>query len=58
MERTIEANRACDRDTDSRLEAEGWTVIRLWEHEDLGDEAVALVRRAVHQDPSNSSKIA
>lgn len=23
-----------DRDTDSRLAAEGWTVLRIWEHED------------------------
>ena len=23
-----------DRDTDHRLLAEGWTVIRIWEHED------------------------
>jgi DNA mismatch endonuclease (patch repair protein) len=54
----IGANRSRDRDTDSRLEAEGWKVIRFWEHEDLGDEAVALVSRAVHQGPSNSSNIA
>lgn len=32
----IERNRARDRDTDERLTAAGWTVIRLWEHEDPG----------------------
>jgi DNA mismatch endonuclease (patch repair protein) len=29
----IAANRARDRDTDQRLMACGWTVIRVWEHE-------------------------
>ena len=27
-------NRARDRDTDRRLIAAGWTVVRAWEHED------------------------
>jgi DNA mismatch endonuclease, patch repair protein len=30
----IDTNRARDRDTDTRLAAEGWHVIRVWEHED------------------------
>ena len=30
----IEANRARDNDTDERLRAEGWKVIRVWAHED------------------------
>lgn len=30
----IEKNRIRDRDTDSKLEAAGWLVIRVWEHED------------------------
>lgn len=29
----LQANQARDRDTDSRLEAAGWTVLRIWEHE-------------------------
>jgi DNA mismatch endonuclease (patch repair protein) len=29
----IEGNVARDRDTDTRLAAEGWTVVRVWEHE-------------------------
>lgn len=29
----IETNRRRDRDTDARLGAAGWTVIRAWEHE-------------------------
>ena len=28
----IEVNRVRDRDTESRLEAAGWTWVRLWEH--------------------------
>lgn len=30
----IEENRRRDRDTDKKLKAEGWSVIRIWEHED------------------------
>ncbi|WP_156757610.1 very short patch repair endonuclease [Actinokineospora pegani] len=30
----IEANRTRDRDTDQRLADNGWTVVRVWEHED------------------------
>jgi DNA mismatch endonuclease (patch repair protein) len=29
----ILANQRRDRDTDSRLEARGWKVLRFWEHE-------------------------
>lgn len=29
----IEANVQRDRDTDERLEADGWAVVRVWEHE-------------------------
>ena len=42
----IETNRRRDSDTDSRLRANGWTVVRIWEHESL-EEGVARVRRAV-----------
>lgn len=31
--RKIETNRSRDADTDGRLEAIGWRVIRVWEHE-------------------------
>jgi DNA mismatch endonuclease (patch repair protein) len=30
----IATNRRRDRDTDRQLEASGWMVIRIWEHED------------------------
>lgn len=38
----IAGNRARDLDTDSRLEAQGWTVLRFWEHEDPA-EVVAVI---------------
>lgn len=42
----IETNRARDRDTDLRLAAEGWQVIRVWEHEDPA-EAADVIEAAV-----------
>lgn len=41
----IETNRARDLDTNQRLEALGWTVVRIWAHEDPDEaaERVALV---------------
>lgn len=30
----LAANVVRDRDTDARLAEQGWTVIRIWEHED------------------------
>lgn len=35
----IDANIARDRDTDARLAADGWSVLRVWEHEDVADAA-------------------
>ncbi|MGU3436422.1 very short patch repair endonuclease [Actinomycetes bacterium M1A6_2h] len=32
-----------DRDTDARLDAEGWTVVRVWEHENPVDAAEKVV---------------
>jgi DNA mismatch endonuclease (patch repair protein) len=40
----IEANRARDRDTDRRLAAAGWTVIRVWEHEPAHVAAKRIVK--------------
>lgn len=40
----IEGNRRRDADTDSRLEEQGWTVIRVWEHEATETAANAIAR--------------
>ncbi len=40
----IERNRRRDRDTDDQLEEAGWTVVRVWEHEDLSGVAQLIMR--------------
>jgi DNA mismatch endonuclease, patch repair protein len=48
----IEANQRRDRDTDARLKAAGWTVVRVWEHDDptrAADWIAEIVRRAITQ---------
>lgn len=38
----VRRNRERDADTDRRLEAAGWTVIRVWEHDDANDAAARI----------------
>jgi DNA mismatch endonuclease (patch repair protein) len=45
----IRGNKDRDVDTTQRLEAAGWTVIRIWEHEET-EEAVSRVEAAVRSD--------
>lgn len=40
----IETNRRRDRDTDEQLVADGWTVLRVWEHEETGEAADRIER--------------
>jgi DNA mismatch endonuclease (patch repair protein) len=40
----IEANRARDCDTDARLRAQGWCVVRIWEHESVAVAAGRVQR--------------
>jgi DNA mismatch endonuclease (patch repair protein) len=42
----LDANIARDRDTDRRLKASDWQVLRLWEHDDM-QKAAADVSRLV-----------
>jgi DNA mismatch endonuclease (patch repair protein) len=42
----IAGNRRRDEETDARLREAGWTVVRIWEHEDA-DVGTARVRAAV-----------
>lgn len=42
----IEQNRRRDRDTNRALEEAGWTVVRVWEHEQP-DEAADLIANIV-----------
>jgi len=44
--RKIEENVRRDRDTDARLAADGWTVLRVWEHEGA-DIAASRIAEAV-----------
>lgn len=38
----IERNKARDSDTDQQLKEAGWTVLRIWEHEDLQEAALRV----------------
>jgi len=42
----LRGNVARDRDTDARLTEQGWTSVRIWEHEPL-TTAIATVEAAV-----------
>jgi DNA mismatch endonuclease (patch repair protein) len=44
----IEGNVRRDRDTDARLAAEGWTVVRVWEHEPPADAAQRIADAVDH----------
>lgn len=44
----LDRNRQRDRDTDERLQAAGWQVLRVWEHEDPR-RAAALIHDAVRR---------
>ena len=56
----LRGNVARDRETDARLSAAGWRVVRVWEHEPV-DAAAARVERAVRgkkidtHDPSQET---
>ena len=47
-EQKIKRNKERDRDTDKRLKAEGWKVIRIWEHEDSEQAAQKIYKIIVN----------
>jgi DNA mismatch endonuclease (patch repair protein) len=54
----IEGNAARDADTDARLREAGWTVIRIWEHEDASAAALKIqdvvrVRQPLRREPES-----
>lgn len=51
----IAGNISRDRDTDNRLVAAGWTVIRFWEHETV-HEAAATVLQVVTSATANATR--
>ena len=61
----IEANRARDADTDRRLRKNGWTVVRIWEHDEpdeavnevaarIGDGASTILQTRAKKSPTRS----
>jgi DNA (cytosine-5)-methyltransferase 1 len=50
----IDANKARDFDTTSRLQTAGWSVVRVWEHE-KPDEAARRIVRALQESPVSSA---
>ncbi|WP_236976865.1 MULTISPECIES: very short patch repair endonuclease [Mycobacterium] len=53
----IQRNQERDRQTDEQLAAEGWTVMRFWEHEDLTQAAVRIEEAVRKARPSRSAKV-
>ena len=48
---SLAANERRDADTDSQLVADGWTVIRVWEHEDA-QSAAERIADVLHREKS------
>jgi len=48
----LDENVARDRDTDRQLNAAGWTVVRVWEHVDVGEAAEAVEHALAPRLPS------
>lgn len=49
----VAANRARDRDTDTRLNDAGWLTVRVWEHEDAQEAALRIREVVEGRKPSN-----
>lgn len=47
----LDRNVERDRDTDRTLETAGWTVVRVWEHEDMDDAAARVAHEVQRSRP-------
>jgi DNA mismatch endonuclease (patch repair protein) len=56
----LATNVARDRDTDRRLEEAGWTILRIWEHEDSATAAdrVEIAIRSLRERPVSNARTA
>lgn len=53
----LQGNRARDRQSDDRLRAAGWTVVRIWEHDDVQSAADLVVAAlTIVSQPSDPPK--
>lgn len=53
----IQRNQERDRETDEQLAAAGWTVMRVWEHEDLTQAAVHIEDAVRSASPPRSARV-
>lgn len=51
----LERNRSRDSETTSALEADGWTVVRVWEHESVADASARVMDAVNHKRTSLSA---
>lgn len=52
----LEANVRRDRDTDAKLAAAGWTVVRIWEHEEPERAADRVVSAVMERSRGHRSR--
>ncbi len=55
----IDRNRKRDKDTDRRLKQAGWTVIRVWEHDDpslVASHVLKIIRHRKYDSPRNAAR--
>lgn len=52
----IEENRARDADTNERLREAGWTVLRVWRHEEAAEAATTIAREVAAAKHNKSAR--